>query len=67
MSISAGEDTRSVRSYGELVLVEATPEAYREKARAMVLSRPCRAEIALADGKLYGRDNRKLVCWELKK
>lgn len=51
----------------DLVLVEATPEAYREKARASVLSRPCRAEIALAGGKLYGRDNKKLVCWELKK
>lgn len=52
---------------GELVLVEATPEAYREKARATVLGPSCRAQIALADGRLYGRDARKLVCWNLRK
>jgi len=52
---------------GDLVSVEATPEAYREKARAKVLSSPCRAQLALANSKLYGRDNRKLVCWNLKR
>lgn len=53
---------------GDLVLAEATPEGYREKARARVLSAgPCRSEIALAGGRLYGRDTRKLVCWDLKK
>ena len=51
---------------GELVLIDATPTAYSEKARATVLSRPCRAEIALANGRLYARDNAKLVCWNLK-
>ena len=52
---------------GDLVLVEATPAGYREKARARVLDGPCRAEIALANGRLYGRDGKKLVCWNLKK
>jgi outer membrane protein assembly factor BamB len=52
---------------GDLVLVEATPEAYREKARAHVLNFPCRAPTALANGRLYGRDDHKLVCWNLKK
>lgn len=53
---------------GELVLVDATADAYREKARAPVLkATPCRAEIALADGRLYARDGKKLVCWNLKK
>jgi len=53
---------------GELLLAEATPEAYREKARARVFDDPpCRAQIALANGRLYGRDQRKLVCWNLKK
>jgi outer membrane protein assembly factor BamB len=52
---------------GELVLIEPTPEGYREKARAWVLqARPCRAEIALADGRLYGRDGKRLVCWNVK-
>jgi outer membrane protein assembly factor BamB len=52
---------------GELVLVEATPAAYREKARATVLTKPCRAHPALADGRLCGRDGRRLVCWNLKR
>ncbi|HZY85719.1 MAG TPA: PQQ-binding-like beta-propeller repeat protein [Gemmataceae bacterium] len=51
---------------GDLVLVEATSAAYREKARAKVLGSPCRAPLALADGRLYGHDGRKLVCWKLK-
>jgi outer membrane protein assembly factor BamB len=53
---------------GELVLIEATPKDYREKARASVLNRPpCRAEIALANGRLYARDGERLVCWNLRK
>ena len=53
--------------HGELVLVEATPEAYKEKARAQVLTKPCRSQIALADGRLYARDAKRLVCWNLRK
>jgi outer membrane protein assembly factor BamB len=53
---------------GDLVLVEATPAAYREKSRARVLvDRPCRAQIALANGLLYARDQKTLGCWKLKK
>jgi hypothetical protein len=50
---------------GDLVLIEATPEAYKEKARATVLTGPCRCHLALADGKLYARDDHKVVCWNL--
>ena len=35
--------------------------------RASLLTVPCRAHPALADGRLYARDGRKLVCWSLKK
>ena len=52
---------------GDLVLVEAAADSYKEKARARVLSEPCRAQLALAEGKLYGRDNKKVICWNLKK
>lgn len=52
---------------GDLVLVEATPTAYKERARASLLTKYCRAEVALAAGRLYARDNHKLVCWNLKK
>ena len=51
---------------GELVLVEPTPAGYREKGRAAILTGPVRAHPALAGGRLYARDNRKLVCWNLK-
>jgi outer membrane protein assembly factor BamB len=52
---------------GDLFLVEASGEKYQEKARASVLRSPCRAHLALADGLLYARDDRKLVCWKVKK
>ncbi len=53
---------------GDLVLADATPDAYRERARAHVLDAlPCRAPIALADGRLYARDGARLVCWDLRK
>jgi outer membrane protein assembly factor BamB len=53
---------------GDLVLIDATPKGYRELARAPVfVNLPCRAQIALAHGKLYARDGKKLVCWNLTK
>jgi outer membrane protein assembly factor BamB len=52
---------------GDLVLFEASPKAYRELARAAVLTGPCRSPLALANGRLYARDNKKLVCWDVKK
>jgi outer membrane protein assembly factor BamB len=50
---------------GDLLLVEATRAAYREKARASVLKGPCRAQIALADGRLFARDPSRLACWKV--
>jgi outer membrane protein assembly factor BamB len=52
---------------GDLVLFEATPERYREKGRATGLAATCRAPLALANGRLYGRDAKELHCWNLKK
>ena len=51
---------------GTLFCIEAKPAAYRELTRADVLDGLCRAQIALADGRLYGRNTKKLVCWDLK-
>ena len=52
---------------GDLVLGKASPDKYEELARATVLdTRPVRAPTVPADGKLYGRDGRKLVCRNLK-
>jgi len=52
---------------GDLVQFEANPKEYKEIARASVLGKPCRAPLALANGRLYGRDNKTLICWNLKK
>ena len=52
---------------GDLVLIDPTPDGYKEKARASLLTKPCRAEPALADGRLFARDDSKLICWNLKK
>ena len=51
---------------GNLICIEAKPVGYREQARAHVLDGLCRAQIALSDGKLFGRNTKKLVCWDLK-
>lgn len=52
---------------GELIAIAATPESFKEIARARVLDDgPCRAHPALANGRLYARDQKKLVCWKLK-
>jgi outer membrane protein assembly factor BamB len=57
----------ALKEGGELVLVRPEADKYHELARAAVLGNPCRAHPALADGRLYARDGRKLVCWNLKK
>jgi hypothetical protein len=54
--------------YGKLALVEAAPEEYREKASASPLGRRrCWTMPALADGKLYLRDEAKVLCLKVRK
>ena len=49
--------------YGELILAQASPEAYKERGRLRVLRGRCWTVPALADGKLYCRNNRgDVVC-----
>jgi outer membrane protein assembly factor BamB len=52
---------------GDLMLLEANPDDYKELARFHVLDKPCRAPLALANGRLYARNDHKLLCWNLKK
>ena len=53
---------------GDLVQIEASPDGYKEVARARILNAPpCRAQPALAGGRLYARDGNKLGCWDLRK
>jgi outer membrane protein assembly factor BamB len=64
--IEVGDKLIILAENGDLVLAEANPDKYQEISRASVLTNPCRAPIALANGKLYARDGKKLGCWNLK-
>ena len=59
---------------GEVILAEATPEAYREKGRFMPPDRPKRARAAnekawahpvIANGRLYIRELDSLWCYDI--
>ena len=65
--VLAGSNLVVLSEGGDLVLIEATPSGYREKARTHVLSPPCRAQIALSNGVVYARDERTLVGWKVGK
>jgi formylglycine-generating enzyme required for sulfatase activity/outer membrane protein assembly factor BamB len=65
--IAAGERLFILSEDGRLMLAEANGARYQELARGKVLGKPCRAHLALADGRLYARDGSKLVCWKIKK
>lgn len=50
---------------GQLVLVDATPEAYRELGSIQLFQRRTWTAPSLADGRLYLRDHEELVCVEV--
>ena len=51
---------------GQLLLLEASPKAYRELARAQVLGNGVRAYPAIANGYVFARSKDKLVCLDLR-
>jgi outer membrane protein assembly factor BamB len=51
---------------GDLALVEVNPERYVEKARARVLHYPCWTPPVLAHGRLYLRNENRIVCLDLR-
>ncbi|MBX9678576.1 MAG: PQQ-like beta-propeller repeat protein [Gemmataceae bacterium] len=63
----AGDTIVMLKENGELLLVQADGKQYRELAKATVFDAgPCRAQIAIAQGKLFARDSAKLACFALK-
>jgi hypothetical protein len=66
----AGDRLLILRVTGELMLAEATPDAFRPLARAQILPRTVRSFPALADGFLYARNNDTghdtLICLDLR-
>jgi outer membrane protein assembly factor BamB len=62
----AGNRLLILREGGELVLVDASPEAYRPLARAQILTGTVRAYPALSDGFLFARNDDTLICLDLR-
>lgn len=50
---------------GKLLLVEATPQKYNEKASFQILQGKCWTEPSLAGGKLYLRNQKQMLCVDL--
>ncbi len=61
----AGDQLVLLTDKGELVCAGASPAGYKETARAQVLGLGQRAHPALALGRLFARDTRKLVCLQM--
>jgi outer membrane protein assembly factor BamB len=62
----AGDRLLIMRETGELILAAASPDAFRPLARAQILPATVRAFPALADGYLYVRNEKTLVCLDLR-
>ncbi|HET9218928.1 MAG TPA: PQQ-binding-like beta-propeller repeat protein [Terriglobia bacterium] len=65
--IMAGDRLLILRETGELVLAAASPASYQQLARAFILPGPVRPFPALADGRLYARNEKSLVAVDLRK
>jgi hypothetical protein len=63
----AGDRLLILRETGELVLAAASPEAFRPLARGQVLPATVRPFPALAGGLLYARNEKTLVCLDLRR
>jgi outer membrane protein assembly factor BamB len=62
----AGDKLLIVREGGELVLAAANPSAFRKISSAKILPSPIRAYPAVASGRIYIRNEKTLICLNLK-
>ncbi len=65
--ILSGDRLIILRENGELVLAPASSDAFKPLARAQVLPETVRALPALANGFLYARNEKTLVCLDLRR
>jgi outer membrane protein assembly factor BamB len=65
--IAAGHHLLVLGETGTLALVEAAPDGYREPARFEVFQGRCWTAPALTHGRLYLRDEKEVVCLDLRK
>jgi outer membrane protein assembly factor BamB len=63
----AGERLLILRETGELVLAAASPTGFQQLTRGFILPSPVRPFPALADGRLYARNEKMLICVDLRK
>ena len=63
----AGDRLLILRESGELILAAASPDAFKPIARAQILPATVRAFPALAGGFLYARNEKTLVCLDLRR
>lgn len=62
----SGDRLLLIRENGELVVAMATPKEFHPISRAQLLPAIVRSYPALADGRLYVRNERSLACFNLK-
>ena len=63
----AGNRLLILRENGEMVVAAASPDGFKPIGRAQILQPTLRAYPAIADGMLYARDDKTLVCVDLRK
>lgn len=63
--ILVGDLLVALSDAGEVVLVEPTPEEYREVARADILKGKCWSTPVFSDGQLYARSTEEGICLDL--
>jgi outer membrane protein assembly factor BamB len=63
-TIVLGKNLLALTDMGELVLLAANPDQYTELSRVQVCGKNWNFP-ALADGRLYVRDSRELICYDL--
>lgn len=64
--ILVGDKLVALSDGGDLAIVEATPEAYKELARAKVVAGKCWSTPSYSDGKVFVRSTEEAVCISLK-
>ncbi len=57
----AGDRLVVLKENGELLLVAASPRAFRVTARARIMAPTVRAYLALANGRLYARNQKEMI------
>jgi outer membrane protein assembly factor BamB len=63
--VLAGKNLVALSDDGQLVLVEANPDQYKELARAKAITGKCWSTPAISNGRLYVRSTKESACFDL--